>query len=77
MAEFKQGLVGKEAPTSAKDVQAFDDNLPGFPIRKLKIGAGSSKPLLVEEPQRSCLLLPGRHRASRGPPRRAGVAEPT
>jgi hypothetical protein len=31
MAEFKQGLVGKEAPTSAKDVQAFDDNLPWLP----------------------------------------------
>jgi hypothetical protein len=42
MAKFVEGFAGKlEVPAGAKDVQAFDDELPGFGIRKFASGAAS------------------------------------
>jgi integrase len=42
MAKFTEGFADKlEVPTGARDVQAFDDELPGFGIRKFKGGKAS------------------------------------
>ena len=42
MPKFAEGFAAKlEVPAGAKDVQVFDDELPGFGIRKFATGAAS------------------------------------
>jgi hypothetical protein len=52
MAKFTEGFADKlEVPAGAKDVQVFDDELPGFGIRKFRKGGKDGTP--IDEPCRS------------------------
>jgi len=52
LAKFTEGFADKlEVPAGTKDVQVFDDELPGFGIRKFRKGGKDGTP--IDEPCRS------------------------
>lgn len=65
MAKFVEGFAGKlEVPAGAKDVQAFDAELPGFGIRKFATVPSRSCARIFEAPRCMAFKLPFRTRPS-------------